>query len=94
MSRYIDAERFDVIAYETKGKEEWTGFDDGVSFMLNKIDDAPTADVVPADQLRDITSGLICGACDVFTHGGMTQAECVSCILRHVKKVIGEEVQE
>lgn len=47
MPRYVDVEPFDVIAYETKGKEEWTEFDEGVSFILDKIDNAPTADVAP-----------------------------------------------
>ena len=66
----------------------------GLRKALRCVNDTKTADVVPTDQLRAIISGAICGACDVFPHGGMTQVECVSCILRHVKKVIGEEVQD
>lgn len=45
MSRYIDADKFEVFHYEkTEGRENT--FDDGVQFVLEKIDEAPTEDVV------------------------------------------------
>ncbi len=43
MSRYIDADAFETFGYTRPiGKYD---FDDGVEFVLNKIDEQPTADV-------------------------------------------------
>ena len=48
MSRYIDADAFEVFGYnKTEGaSEEYNdGFDDGVQYVLECIDNVPTADV-------------------------------------------------
>lgn len=42
MSRLIDADAFEVFAYTHTSDE----FDDGVRFVLEKIDEAPTIDPV------------------------------------------------
>lgn len=56
MSRYIDADAFEVFGYTT---QEGT-FDDGVQFVLEKIDAMPTADVVEVVRCKDCTRQLIC----------------------------------
>ena len=48
MSRYIDADAFEAFGYnKTEGaSEEYNdGFDDGVQYVLECIDNVPTADV-------------------------------------------------
>lgn len=46
MARYIDADKFGLFIYtDTEGRPDT--FDDGVMFVLDKIDAAPTADVAP-----------------------------------------------
>ena len=50
MSRYIDTNAFEVFGYnKTEGaSEEYNdGFDDGVQYVLECIDNVPTADVKP-----------------------------------------------
>ena len=52
MSRYIDADKFEVFHYEkTEGRENT--FDEGVQFVLEKIDESPTEDVVPVEELLE-----------------------------------------
>ena len=46
MHRYIDADQFEVFYYEKTEDREDT-FDDGVLYVLEKIDEAPTEDVAP-----------------------------------------------
>ena len=49
--RLIDADTFDVISWSAKGQtaEYERGYDDGVSFVLSKIDQAPTIDAIPIE---------------------------------------------
>lgn len=43
--RLIDADLFEVMSFKTTGDEVYdTGFEDGVDFIANKIDAAPTVD--------------------------------------------------
>jgi len=44
MSRYIDADAFEAFGYTSQNGT----FDDGVQFVLEKIDEQPTADVIPS----------------------------------------------
>lgn len=56
MSRYIDADAFEVFGYnKTEGaSEEYNdGFDDGVQYVLECIDNVPTADVVEVVRCED-----------------------------------------
>lgn len=97
--KYIDADALladvdETVIFSVRSEKKPNAEMRGANKVIDRIRCAPTADVAPADQIRAIISGAICGACDVFPHGGMTQTECVPCILRHVKKVIGEEAQE
>ena len=48
MARYIDADRFDVITFQTNSED----FMDGVDYILEMIDKAPTADVVPRSEVE------------------------------------------
>lgn len=49
MSRYIDADAFEAFGYEVNGGSDdfKDGFDEGVQFVLECIDNVPTADVRP-----------------------------------------------
>lgn len=49
MSRYIDADAFEVFGYDS---QEGT-FDDGVRFVLEKIDAMPTIDAVEVVRCKD-----------------------------------------
>ena len=56
MSRYINANAFEVFGYnKTEGaSEEYNdGFDDGVQYVLECIDNVPTADVVAVVRCKD-----------------------------------------
>ena len=56
MSRYIDADAFEAFGYnKTEGaSEEYNdGFDDGVQYVLECIDNVPTADVVEVVRCKD-----------------------------------------
>ena len=55
MARYIDADTFEVFKYELVGgsSEYRDGFDDGVEYVLRRIDDIPTADVVEVVRCKD-----------------------------------------
>ena len=50
MSRYIDTEKFDCVVLEGKSLE----FIEGVEFVLDKIDNTPTADVVDREQYNEL----------------------------------------
>ena len=70
MSRYIDADAFEAFGYEVNGGsyDFKDGFDEGVQFVLECIDNVPTADV--RENVRgewvDTTHGLKCSACGTF----------------------------
>lgn len=54
--RLIDANAFEAIGYNKN--PEWSedygnGFDDGALYVLGKLDDAPTIDVVPVVRCKD-----------------------------------------
>ena len=47
MARLIDADKFEAFVIRTNGDEE---FVNGVQYVLEKIDNAPTVDAIPKDQ--------------------------------------------
>lgn len=49
MSRFINADVFEVFSYTSQDGT----FDDGVQFVLEKIDEQPTADVVEVVRCKD-----------------------------------------
>jgi hypothetical protein len=49
MAIYKDVEPLEVVMYKSKGKE----FDEGVNFILEKLDALPVADVVPVVRCKD-----------------------------------------
>lgn len=49
MSRYIDADAFEAFGYTSQDGT----FDDGVEFVLEKLDEQPTADVVEVVRCKD-----------------------------------------
>ena len=53
--RMIDADAFEVISWSAKGQtaEYERGHDDGISFMIAKIDKQPTIDAIPVEWLRE-----------------------------------------
>ena len=50
MARYIDADRFDIITSQRHSED----FIDGMDYILDKIDNAPTEDVVPRSEVEKI----------------------------------------
>lgn len=60
MSRLIDADAFEVFAYTHTSDE----FDDGVRFVLEKIDEAPTIDPVRHGFWIDCSNGWMCSECN------------------------------
>ena len=69
MSRYIDADAFEVFGYnKTEGasKEYNDGFDDGVQYVLECIDNVPTADVVEVVRCKDCNH-WIDRECQIFS---------------------------
>ena len=69
MSRYVDADTFEVFTY-TKTEEQPDTFDAGVQFVLEKIDKTPTADVAPVvhaqwiGKCEDTRREYICSKCE------------------------------
>lgn len=54
MARLIDAERFECIGFQATGEQRYDdGFADGVMFISERIDSAPTVDAVPVEWLRE-----------------------------------------
>lgn len=56
MSRFINADAFEVFEYELVGgsSEYREGFDDGVEYVLGRIDNVPTADVVSKGKYDEL----------------------------------------
>ena len=50
MSRLIDADKFSAISYIEKSKD----FTEGVEFVVNMIDNAPTVQAIPIEVLQEI----------------------------------------
>ena len=48
MARYIDAERFDVVTFQRCSED----FMDGMDYILDMIENAPTEDVVPKSEVE------------------------------------------
>lgn len=73
--RPIDAEKFDMVAFDYFDIRDH-GFDntfsDGVQWLAEQLDEAPTLDVVPAQTLRDIAEFVedrmkgVCQACNNY----------------------------
>ena len=53
MPKYIDADAFEVFGYTSQDGT----FDDGVQFVLEKLDEQPTADVVEVVRCKDCKYG-------------------------------------
>lgn len=48
----IDGDEFSVFSWTAQGSEEYkNGFDDGVNFVVDKIDAAPTVDAIPVEWI-------------------------------------------
>ena len=56
MSRYINVDAFEAFGYTSQDGT----FDDGVQFVLEKLDEQPTADVVEVVRCKDCTRQMIC----------------------------------
>lgn len=52
--RLINAEEFEVISWNAQGQlgDYARGYDDGVQYMAEKIDHAPTIDAIPVEWLK------------------------------------------
>jgi hypothetical protein len=48
MPRYIDADRFEVVTSQRHSED----FIDGMDYILEMIDNSPTADVVPRSEVE------------------------------------------
>lgn len=58
--RLIDADSFEVISYKAVGDEEYrTGFDDGATFILERIDNAPSVEAIPVEWLKAKMRGYL-----------------------------------
>lgn len=54
MARLIDADQFEVLFWDATGDTSYDqGFDDGVKFVAEKIDAAPTIDAIPVEWLKE-----------------------------------------
>ena len=81
MSRYIDADAFEVFGYnKTEGasKEYNVGFDDGVQYVLECIDNVPTADVVEVVRCKecDYSMGITEKKCPIWENIGDPNGYC------------------
>ena len=53
--RLIDANQLEVISWRAQGGREYAnGFDDGVDYVVQKIDKAKTINAIPIDWLREV----------------------------------------
>lgn len=51
--RLIDANQFEVVSWRAQGGREYAnGFDDGVDYVVQKIDKAETVEAIPIEWLR------------------------------------------
>ena len=75
MGRLIDADKFEAFVIRTNGDEE---FVNGVQYVLEKIDNAPTVEAIPKDQINKAIEKIEEYICDVETDTvkaqGMAQA--------------------
>lgn len=56
--RPIDAEKFEILSWKATDNQDYNdGFDDGVTFVMEKIDNAPTIDVMPVVHGHWIDNG-------------------------------------
>ena len=94
MARYIDADAFEAFGYEVNGGsyDFKDGFDEGVQFVLECIDNVPTADVrenVKGEWiertnpnlgkcLRDSIECSVCG-CYFCEHDLVRRSFCPNC---------------
>lgn len=54
MARLIDAERFECIGFQATGEQRYDdGFANGMMFMAERIDSAPTIDAIPTRWLKE-----------------------------------------
>ena len=70
MARYIDADAFEAFGYEMNGGsyDFKDGFDEGVQFVLECIDDVPTADVrenVKGEWVNNMNGTYKCSICGI-----------------------------
>lgn len=53
--RLIDANQFEIISWRAQGGREYAnGFDDGVDYVVQKIDKAQTIEAIPLEWLRKV----------------------------------------
>lgn len=53
MSRYIDADAFDIVGYIVPHGMDFNSFEAGVNHVMNIIHNTPTADVVEVVRCKD-----------------------------------------
>lgn len=87
MSRYIDADKFDIFTYtKTEGRPDT--FDDGVTYVLEQIDMSPTADVEPVRHgywEKECRSQIIFPDGEVAT---LIERKCSNCHLWSDKEIL------
>lgn len=72
--RLIDAENFEVLSWKATDNQDYNdGFNDGVIFVTEKIDNAPTIDVMPVTHGRWIK---MTGMMPPKYHGHYQCSEC------------------
>jgi hypothetical protein len=79
MARYINAERFDVITSQRHSED----FIDGMDYILNMIDNAPTEDVVPRSEVEKAKQEV---ARDIL--GELSSHTSIG--IRHLKELMAE----
>lgn len=67
MSRYIDSEKIDCVAFKGIPDGYKDTFADGVLYVLNRIDEQPTVDAVKVVRCKDCKWGKeTCGNIECF----------------------------
>ena len=56
MARLIDADKFEAFMIRTNGDEE---FVNGVQYVLEKIDNAPTVDAIPVSEIENLLKEML-----------------------------------
>lgn len=52
--RLVDAEQFDFISFQGTGEQRYDdGFEDGIQYLANKLDAAPTVAAIPVAWLNE-----------------------------------------
>lgn len=92
--RPIDAENFEVLSWKATDNQDYNdGFNDGVIFVTEKIDNAPTIEVAPVAHGRWTHYLCVghdrykCSECSHWINAGIDRNYCPNC----GAKMINEE---